>query len=280
MPRDQGCDVAGMGCDHEMRGAVDGGERRAGDALLQNRAGALHGRRTVAAAHHQQRNLESRQHRRRQRKSIGARPIADVDLRRLDRVAANPRRPRRPGAGAAVKVHHGCDRFPVAALEVGKISLRHPAKFAVEPILIAQHLYRRRLRHHEAGQGNPVAQRHRERHQAAEGMADQMNRAAGPGDHGLHRLGKARDRRILRATAFGGPAITGQACGDASKPVLPCGDHGPPGSTCAARARHQHDGRTASALVILDAADVLLDHDGTPGHADLRQGSSIDTRSL
>ena len=52
------CDLDGMGCDHEMRGAVDRGQSGVGREFAKQRVGALHRRRTCTTANDEERNFE------------------------------------------------------------------------------------------------------------------------------------------------------------------------------------------------------------------------------
>src|SRR5579863_2983743 len=124
-----------------------------------------------------------------------------------------------------------------------------------------------------------IAQRDRERGEAAEGMTDQMHAAAGPADDGFQNL--VRDRNIAGGAALGGRSISEQARGHATKLVVPAGDHRTPSGAGAAGPRDQYDGRTGPMLVVVDPSALLFDHLEIPfDQADLRQGRSIDTRRL
>jgi hypothetical protein len=124
---------------------------------------------------------------------------------------------------------------------------------------LAQQCYRRRLKDSEARQRHSVAQckvlqGKRDCHQAAEGMADQMDRGCGRAHDPLQNFDLMGDRTILAISPFARTSVSKQARADAAKPAAqPC-DHGAPSSPCAARSRNEHDGRTCAAFVVIDAA--------------------------
>ena len=129
---------------------------------------------------------------------------------------------------------------------------------------VAQDFGGRRLENGEAADRRLPALRHRERHQAAEGMADQMHRPAGAADDGLDDLRLAPQRGVLRRAAFLGAAIAQQAGGDAAEAAVPGGDHRPPGGGGAAGTGQENDGRSVTAaralLIVIDGAVDMVDH--------------------
>src|SRR5204863_5778403 len=141
------------------------------------RIGTLHGWMTCPATNDENGDVDGSQRRRRQRETICARPIEDVDPGRRHGVGTDALRPGSKCAGAAVKVDHLCDRLQVPTLESGEIRLRHAAKFAIELVLpgVTQYFGCRRLEDHETCQGYLLAERHSQRDQAAEGMTDQLD---------------------------------------------------------------------------------------------------------
>ena len=148
--------------------------------LAEQRIGALRGRMAGPAPGHQRREVDGRQRRRRQREGVGARPVEDVDGRRLLGIGAHARRPRGIGARAAVEVDHRGDRLRLPALEGREIGVVHVAEGAVVRGVLApfpQQLHRRRLQDRETCQRHFLAQRDSHAHQSAQGMADEMHRA-------------------------------------------------------------------------------------------------------
>src|SRR5207244_9306592 len=96
-------------------------------------------------------DVDGSQRRRRQRETICARPIEDVDPGRRHGVGTDALRPGSKCAGAAVKVDHLCDRLQVPTLESGEIRLRHAAKGAIVLVLpgVTQYFGCRCLNDHE-----------------------------------------------------------------------------------------------------------------------------------
>src|SRR5258705_1363928 len=90
-------------------------------------------------------------------------------------------------------------------------------------------------------------------------MADQMHRTGRTADDGFKDRGFVRNIDIKIRAAFGGSAVSEQARRHTAEAVLPLRDDGPPGYAGATGSRHQHDRRTLSAFVIVDASAFILD---------------------
>jgi hypothetical protein len=129
---------------------------------------------------------------------------------------------------------------------------------------ISQHVQGGGVDNHQAGERYLVAERHRQRHQAAEGMTDEMRAAARPANDRFQYFGLVRNGRIAGGAALGGSPVAEEARRHVAKPAVQGGNHGLPRGAGAARSRDQHNGRTAPALFVIDAATRVLDHPVNP----------------
>src|SRR5262245_30604978 len=102
---------ASVGRNHEMCGPFDRRKSRSVHARTEERVRALNGGVAGATPNDEDAEVDGSEQCRRQREAIGTGPVKDVDRRGLDRVAANPLRPRSERAGATVEVDHVADRF-------------------------------------------------------------------------------------------------------------------------------------------------------------------------
>src|SRR5882724_13391999 len=91
-------------------------------------------------------------------------------------------------------------------------------------------------------------------------MADQMHRARRAPNDGFNRLSLVGDIGIPDGAALGRTAVSEQTRRHTPKSVLPMSHDRPPGGAGAAGSRHQHDRRTLSRLVIVDASAHVFDH--------------------
>src|SRR5262249_61831834 len=98
----------------------------------------------------------------------------------------------------------------------------------------------------------------------------------------LEHLGLVRHVGSGRGAPLGGAAIAQQAGGDAAIAVLPVGDDRPPRRAGAAGTRHQDERGTLAALVVVDAAEPIVDHRASFRSLKLRpgSGSSLPTCAL
>jgi len=85
-------------------------------------------------------------------------------------------------------------------------------------------------------------------------MADQMDRGCGRAHDAFQNFDLMGDRAIRRIAPFVRTSIPKQARGDAAKPAAQGRDHRAPGRPCAARSWNEHNGRAATAFVIVDVA--------------------------
>jgi hypothetical protein len=223
---------------------------------------------TACAPADQARDADRLNHGRRQREAKGTGPIADVHRSRFHRVGTNAPRPGSESSRSAVEIDHHADGLGIAAGKRGKVPLRHVLEaFIVLPVLLglAQQGECRCLKDGEARQrqwvgARKVLQHERHCHQAAERMADQMDRGCGRAHDPFQHFDLIRNRTILANAPFVGPSVSKQARADAAKPVAQACDHRPPSSPCAARSRNEHNGGAPSAFVVVDVAESIADH--------------------
>ena len=120
-------------------------------------------------------------------------------------------------------------------------------------------------------------------------MTNQMHAAIGLANDRFQYLGLVRNLGIASRAPLDSSTVSEEARGHTAKLAIPTGNHGSPRGAGAARSRHQYNGRTGPALTVIDAPTRVLDHRQILNRdwglqlvdqADLRQGTSMDTRSL